>query len=76
MMEEEKIEKFYTAVQKKYRFDLQYIQVIMGNFNPKIASEIWKKSRAQRPYSIDQRNDKLITFCLEQNSGVTNTFFK
>lgn len=75
---EEELENFYSDLQKTLRLTASRdITVVMGDFNAKIGEGRCDSTVGQYGLGVrNERGDRLVEFCQENNLVVTNTFFK
>ncbi len=79
---EKDCEQFYQELMKIYTIQKsgwKDLVIIMGDFNSQIGSRKKEEETIIGPYNYGKRNDrgeKLVQFCLENNLKIINTWFK
>ncbi len=79
---EKDCEQFYQELTKTYKIQKSGWKdwvIIMGDFNSQIGSRKKEEETIIGPYNYGKRNDrgeKLVQFCLENNLKIINTWFK
>ena len=76
--EEDEIEVFYQEMTNTLKkIPKRNITVMMGNFNPKVRNvNIPPVTGGESLGRINERGERLIDFCMEQEICLTNTWFK